>query len=221
MGIINDICSCKCKNEYLDIEKNEINIKKNSKSRQTKIKKMKKISNLMDRYEKNEILIWTKKILENIHLMSEKNKNLIKKNIVNIFLELFDKKILNEKLAIFDDILNGGNIDKVKKECVYILKLIYRRKNEINENIISSFIETLEKTLKETDNEEIIKKNEVDLFIKKLRMLFDIQLEEEISCVKFRRISTNFGNSYREFENNETNANNFLNEEELKYFYNK
>ena len=61
MGIINDICSCKYTNEYLDIEKNEINIEKNSNSRQTKIKKMKKISNLMDRYEKNEILIWTKK----------------------------------------------------------------------------------------------------------------------------------------------------------------
>ena len=107
--------------------------------------------------------------------MSEKNKNLIKKNIVNIFLELFDKKILNEKLAIIDDILNGENIDKVKKECGYLLKLIYKRKNEINENIISSFIETLERTLKEADNEEIIKKNEVDLFIKKLRMLFNIQ----------------------------------------------
>lgn len=221
MGIINDICSCKYTNEYLDIEKNEINIEKNSNSRQTKIKKMKKISNLMDRYEKNEILIWTKKILENIHLMSEKNKNLIKKNIVNIFLELFDKKILNEKLAIIDDILNGENIDKVKKECGYLLKLIYKRKNEINENIISSFIETLERTLKEADNEEIIKKNEVDLFIKKLKMLFDIQLEEEISNVKFRRISTNFENSDREFENDETNVNNFLNEEELKYFYNK
>ena len=162
-----------------------------------------------------------KKILENIHLMSEKNKNLIKKNIVNIFLELFDKKILNEKLAIIDDILNGENIDKVKKECGYLLKLIYKRKNEINENIISSFIETLERTLKEADNEEIIKKNEVDLFIKKLRMLFNIQLEEEISNVKFRRISTNFENSDREFENDETNVNNFLNEEELKYFYNK
>lgn len=221
MGIINDICSCKCTNEYLNIEKNEINTEKNSKSRQTKIKKMKKISNLMDRYEKNEILIWTKKILENIHLMSEKNKNLIKKNLVNIFLELFDKKILNEKLSIIDDILNGENIDKVKKECGYLLKLIYKRKNEINENIISSFIETLERTLKEADNEEIIKKNEVDLFIKKLKMLFDIQLEEEISNVKFRRISTNFENSDREFENDETNVNNFLNEEELKYFYNK
>jgi len=221
MGIINDICSCKCTNEYLNIEKNEINTEKNSKSRQTKIKKMKKISNLMDRYEKNEILIWTKKILENIHLMSEKNKNLIKKNIVNIFLELFDKKILNEKLAIIDDILNGENIDKVKKECGYLLKLIYKRKNEINENIISSFIETLERTLKEADNEKIIKKNEVDLFIKKLSMLFDIQLEEEISNVKFRRISTNFENSDREYEIEETNVNNFLNEEELKYFYNK
>jgi len=200
MGIINDICSCKCTNEYLNIEKNEINTEKNSKSRQTKIKKMKKISNLMDRYEKNEILIWTKKIVENIHLMSEKNKNLIKKNIVNIFLELFDKKILNEKLAIIDDILNGENIDKVKKECGYLLKLIYKRKNEINENIISSFIETLERTLKEADNEKIIKKNEVDLFIKKLSMLFDIQLEEEISNVKFRRISTNFENSDRDMK---------------------
>jgi len=184
----------------VNIEKNEINTEKNSKSRQTKIKKMKKISNLMDRYEKNEILIWTKKIVENIHLMSEKNKNLIKKNIVNIFLELFDKKILNEKLAIIDDILNGENIDKVKKECGYLLKLIYKRKNEINENIISSFIETLERTLKEADNEKIIKKNEVDLFIKKLSMLFDIQLEEEISNVKFRRISTNFENSDRDMK---------------------
>ena len=180
---------------------------------------MQKHSNMIDKKEKKEILILTKKILENIHLLSEEYKNSIKNKIIIILLELFDIKILNEKITIINDILNGENIEKAKEECISLLKLIYRRKNEIKENIISSFIKELDKTLKEADNEEIIKKNEVDLFIKKLKMIFDIEFEEEFSNVKFERLNSKNEKPDKDFENNRTNADNLLNENELKYAY--
>jgi len=206
-------------NEYVDLEKNELNTEHNSKSRKNKIKEMQKHSNMIDKKEKKEILILTKKILENIHLLSEEYKNSIKNKIIIILLELFDIKILNEKITIINDILNGENIEKAKEECISLLKLIYRRKNEIKENIISSFIKELDKTLKEADNEEIIKKNEVDLFIKKLKMIFDIEFEEEFSNVKFERLNSKNEKPDKDFENNRTNADNLLNENELKYAY--
>ena len=79
MGNIRDLCLCKCANEYVDLKKNELNTEHNSKSRKNKIKEMKKNSNMIDKKEKKEILILTKKILENIHLLSEEYKNSIKK----------------------------------------------------------------------------------------------------------------------------------------------
>ena len=44
---------------------------------------MKKNSNMIDKSEKKEILILTKKILQNIHLLSEEYKNSIKNKIKN------------------------------------------------------------------------------------------------------------------------------------------
>ena len=139
---------------------------------------------------------------------------MIKKYIINLLSELFDKKILNEKIIIIDDILNGENIKKAKKECFSLLKLIYERKDEISKNKISSFIEILENTLKETDNEDIIEKKEIDLFIKKLKKMFNIMFEEEISNVQFN----NYKSNEKPDENDITSANYALNEDNLSYF---
>ena len=211
-----NIGMCKCVNEYVDLEKNEISEESNY--IKNKLEKMNKNSKIKKKNEINEVLISTKKIVENIYLMSEENKNLIKKGIINILKELFDKNRLNTKLTIINDILNGENIENEKKNCISLLKLIYRRKNEIKENTISLFIKKLYMALKETNNDEIIKKNEVDLFIRNLEIMFNINIEKEIHNVKFERISTNNEKSDNDFEYDITSDNNFLNEDDLKYF---
>ena len=166
MGNIKDCYFCIHTNEYVDLEKDEIITEKNSESRKKKLNNWKIYTPLRDNCKKFEFLKKTDIIIENIHLISEENKNSIKEYIIFLLSELFDKKILNEKLIIIDDILNGENIKKAKKECFSLLKLIYERKDEISKNKISSFIEILENTLKEADNEDIIEKKEIDFLLK-------------------------------------------------------
>ena len=217
MGNIKDYCLCTYGGNDLDLEKNEMNTEKNSESRKNKLNNWKENTPMRNKCKKIEFLKIAEIILENIHLISEENKNSIKEYIIFLLSELFDKKILNEKLIIIDDILNGKNIKKAKKECISLLKLIYGRKDEIRENIISSFIESLDKALKEINNEDIIKKKEVDLFIKKLKKMFNIMFEEEISNVQFK----NYKFNEKSDENDSTNANNVLNEDYLSYFNSK